>query len=411
MPKPTKKKPEEKGNQSYYDSLAMQNIYNSNPTFKPAGTLDTSDTIDKGEFDKMIEAGVAGNLVDDSIADKVVSGMGLPAAADISDLIKTPDNLGRNTPDIFSDFDAGEVENKDTSPVSGTGDVEDGGADDTKTGSDTGSYTDDSEDGKVGSIAEDVSKILDGDKSNPVYQSAYRDAIDGLVQKLTEQNYNEWAKGASYEDLLSRYAAAGRLAMQDTMGQVAARTGGLASTWAGSVAQQTYNDYMNQAEGAARDQYASERQQDIDMLDIYNALDKQDYSRWQDDQERADANRNRAIEYVTKYGMDAAQLAAQGLGGVLSDEDIETLQEYYNSTAKNNGTTTKDSASDNYKTVLDNALKYGNFSNSQFYDYDAARAAYEYVNSEYNGGNGSITLEEAQSILATLGINIDEIEE
>ena len=42
------------------------------------------------------------------------------------------------------------------------------------------------------------------------------------------------------------YARGGQRAMQDTLGQMAARTGGLASSYAGTAAQQSYNNYMSQ---------------------------------------------------------------------------------------------------------------------------------------------------------------------
>lgn len=44
-----------------------------------------------------------------------------------------------------------------------------------------------------------------------------------------------------YNDMYSRH---GRRAMQDTLGEVSARTGGLASSYAGAVAQETYDNYM-----------------------------------------------------------------------------------------------------------------------------------------------------------------------
>ena len=42
------------------------------------------------------------------------------------------------------------------------------------------------------------------------------------------------------------YTRGGQRAMQDTLGQMAARTGGLASSYAGTAAQQSYNNYMSQ---------------------------------------------------------------------------------------------------------------------------------------------------------------------
>ena len=49
-----------------------------------------------------------------------------------------------------------------------------------------------------------------------------------------------------YQQYAETYARQGRQAMEDTLGQVAARTGGLASSYAGAAAQQQYQNYMAQ---------------------------------------------------------------------------------------------------------------------------------------------------------------------
>ena len=63
------------------------------------------------------------------------------------------------------------------------------------------------------------------------------------------------------------YERNGQRAMKDTLGQVAARTGGMASSWAGSQAQQSYNDYM------------------AGLNDIVPELYQLAYSMWQDDED------------------------------------------------------------------------------------------------------------------------------
>lgn len=49
-----------------------------------------------------------------------------------------------------------------------------------------------------------------------------------------------------FQQYADTYARQGRQAMEDTLGQVAARTGGLASSYAGAAAQQQYQQYMAQ---------------------------------------------------------------------------------------------------------------------------------------------------------------------
>lgn len=115
----------------------------------------------------------------------------------------------------------------------------------------------------------------------PQYASKYQDQIDQLTQQLLGSNYNDWAQGSDYAALEGRYTKNGQRAMQDTLGQVSARTGGLASSYAGAASQQSYNSYMSQLEEAAREMYNAERsrqQQDINLL---MALEQGDYAKYQ----------------------------------------------------------------------------------------------------------------------------------
>ena len=65
------------------------------------------------------------------------------------------------------------------------------------------------------------------------------------------------------------YERNGKRAMQDTLGEISARTGGLASSYAGAVAQETYDNYMAQ------------------LADRYPELAKAAYSMYQIDQAEA----------------------------------------------------------------------------------------------------------------------------
>ena len=77
--------------------------------------------------------------------------------------------------------------------------------------------------------------------------------------------------------------------MQDTMGQLAARTGGLASSYAGSVAQQTYDGYMSaladkipELQQLAYSMYQDEGEKQRLNLQMISALEQEDYARYQD---------------------------------------------------------------------------------------------------------------------------------
>lgn len=106
------------------------------------------------------------------------------------------------------------------------------------------------------------------------------------------------------------YERNGRRAMQDTLGEISARTGGLASSYAGAVAQETYDNYMAQ------------------LADRYPELAKAAYSMYQIDQAEAAkeaaalaATQNRPVSgsarviKVYPESEEETQAGARGAGG------------------------------------------------------------------------------------------------
>lgn len=150
------------------------------------------------------------------------------------------------------------------------------------------------------------------------YKSQYGDQISGLQNTLANRTFEyDPEKDESYQQYKTDYTRMGEQAMDDTIGKVSARTGGLASSYATSAANQTYNNYMQQlaskipelrqiAYGHYQDEGNNLRNQLNDYLtrdqnaqNIWNNnlsnlinrhkeltdLDAQDYARWQYDQE------------------------------------------------------------------------------------------------------------------------------
>lgn len=68
-----------------------------------------------------------------------------------------------------------------------------------------------------------------------------------------------------YQNYKDQYTRNGQMAMQDTLGQVSARTGGLASSYAGTAAQQSYNQYMQALSDKIPDLYQLAYQQYADQ--------------------------------------------------------------------------------------------------------------------------------------------------
>jgi hypothetical protein len=92
--------------------------------------------------------------------------------------------------------------------------------------------------------------------------------VQNARNAVTNMTYDNFKSGDLYKGLQRDYQQQGQQAMKDTLGQVAARTGGMASSYATSAANQSYNNYMGALEEAARNMYNDEyarKRDDYDM--------------------------------------------------------------------------------------------------------------------------------------------------
>ena len=105
-------------------------------------------------------------------------------------------------------------------------------------------------------------------------------------------NYEDWTKGDQYKALAERYGNEGQMSMQNVLGQIASRTGGLASSYATTAAQQQYNQFMSQLEDVARQMYSSDRSDLLDKANMYRQLGQDDYDKYLDDLGQWNTDRN-----------------------------------------------------------------------------------------------------------------------
>ena len=140
----------------------------------------------------------------------------------------------------------------------------------------------------------------------PSYTSKYQSQIDDLTAAILgrgpfEYNYLD---DPNYQQYAESYTRSGQRAMQDTLGQVSARTGGLASSYATAASQQTYDNYMAaladkipELRQLAYSMYVDEGNQMRTNLDMLMALEQGDYGKYQDliTQYNADRNFNYGI--------------------------------------------------------------------------------------------------------------------
>ena len=106
--------------------------------------------------------------------------------------------------------------------------------------------------------------------------------LEKLAGEIADMNYTDFTKGEDFASLTKRYSQQGQKAMDDTIGKVAARTGGLASSYATAAGNQAYNDWMGNLEDAARALYDSQRQEKIDNFGISKSLYDQAYQESRD---------------------------------------------------------------------------------------------------------------------------------
>ncbi len=145
------------------------------------------------------------------------------------------------------------------------------------------------------------------------YQQQIRELTDAVLNR-GPFSYN-YETDPAYQQYAKAYGDAGRRAMQDTLAQISARTGGLASSYAGSASQQAYNNYMArladkvpELREAAYQMYLNEdnlRRSDLSML---QGLSDTDYGRFQDT--LGQWNTDRAYDTsLWRYGVDDARYA------------------------------------------------------------------------------------------------------
>lgn len=142
-----------------------------------------------------------------------------------------------------------------------------------------------------GGDAGDQILALDQFPYNP-YQNQYQEQIDEILDSILNRDpfsYN-YLDDPLYQQYQQAYRREGDRAMQDAIGQVAARTGGLASSYAASAANQANNYYMAQLgdkipelQQLAYSMYVDDRNYDTQKLQVLEDLEQLNYGRWNDD--------------------------------------------------------------------------------------------------------------------------------
>ena len=125
----------------------------------------------------------------------------------------------------------------------------------------------------------------------PSYTSRYDEKLNELVDQILNRGPFSYdaENDPLYQFYQDRYQRNGDKAMRDTLGAQAARTGGLSSSYAGSVAQQSYNDYMQglndivpELYKLAYSMYKDDEDSQRVNVEMLRALEQGDYAKFQD---------------------------------------------------------------------------------------------------------------------------------
>lgn len=163
------------------------------------------------------------------------------------------------------------------------------------------------------------------------YQSRWDDELTSLYDQIRNRKKFSYDMGTDplYLQYREQYQRLGRLAMQDTMGQAAALTGGYGSTYGEQVGQQAYNAYLQ------------------NLNDIVPQLQQQAYQRYQDEgtdlysqyslvKGREDTDYGRYRDTVSDYYSDLSDArSAYNSERSLDQSQWETMLSYWAQKANN----------------------------------------------------------------------------
>ncbi len=121
------------------------------------------------------------------------------------------------------------------------------------------------------------------------YKSQYSDKIDAILNDILNREEFSYNMNADplYQQYREQYIENGKKAMMDTLGQATALTGGYLNSYAATVGNQAYDEYLNELNGIALDlrdrayeQYSDEGDKLIEDITILRSLDGDDYEKY-----------------------------------------------------------------------------------------------------------------------------------
>lgn len=160
------------------------------------------------------------------------------------------------------------------------------------------------------------------------YQNAVNNGVDLTKNAGYQQEYNNY---------VNDYTRRGERAMRDTLGKLASRTGGMASSYATAAAQQAYGNYMDELASKINDLSSRYRQEQMTnlkgLLDYYTGDKSNAYGYLSGALDQSQENSGKAkTEWDTNYKKNYTD-EIERLRGIISE--LQGQQSFYGTIEEN----------------------------------------------------------------------------
>ncbi len=149
---------------------------------------------------------------------------------------------------------------------------------------------------KSDSVSSAEKKLSDWENNKPAeYKSSYSDDIDRILNDILNRNdFNyDLSSDPMYEQYKELYLMNGKKAMMDAVGNSTALTGGYGNSYAQTVGDLAYDEYLTQLNDIALDlrdrafdEYESEGDRLVENISLLRSLDGDDYEKYLGELER-----------------------------------------------------------------------------------------------------------------------------
>lgn len=163
------------------------------------------------------------------------------------------------------------------------------------------------------------------------YSSKYSDKIDEILGAILDREAFDYKLSGDplYEQYKELYVNNGKKAMMDAIGKSTALTGGYANSYAQSVGNEAYNEYLSQLDEIALDlrdrayeEYMDTTDKLIDDVTLLRSLDGDDYDKYLDELERYYNDGDYLLQKLSHMTDSEFELFSQQLESWENDRDF-----------------------------------------------------------------------------------------